>query len=69
MREILRELDNKLTEQDLNDIIEDIDVDDSGKIDFEDFKGLMLWTFFFFVLSYFFLLFLRSKEHQICLIN
>ncbi|XP_045135438.1 troponin C-like [Portunus trituberculatus] len=42
LKEILRELDNKLSETDLNDIIEEIDVDGKGKVDFEGFRELMI---------------------------
>ncbi|KAK8388759.1 hypothetical protein O3P69_020638 [Scylla paramamosain] len=42
LKEILRELDNKLSETDLNDIIEEIDEDGKGKVDFEGFRELMI---------------------------
>lgn len=42
LREILKELDNKLTDEDLDEIIADIDQEKSGKIDFEHFKALMI---------------------------
>ena len=42
LREILKELDNKITEKDMDEIIEDIDEDGKGKIDFANFKALML---------------------------
>merc|ERR1712130_1058829 len=34
LKEILRELDNKLTEDDINNIIEEVDEDGSGTLDF-----------------------------------
>lgn len=40
MKEILRELDNKLTETDLDGIIEEVDEDGSGTLDFDgEFTG------------------------------
>ena len=35
LKEILKELDNKLTEEDLNGIIEEVDEDGSGTLDFD----------------------------------
>lgn len=35
LKEILRELDSKLTETDLNGIIEEVDEDGSGTLDFD----------------------------------
>ncbi|KAK8728577.1 hypothetical protein OTU49_009023 [Cherax quadricarinatus] len=35
LREILRELDNRLTEEDLDNIIEEVDEDGSGTLDFD----------------------------------
>ena len=35
LREILRELDNKLTEEDIGNIIEEVDEDGSGTLDFD----------------------------------
>ncbi|XP_076068710.1 troponin C, isoallergen Bla g 6.0101-like [Oratosquilla oratoria] len=42
LREILKEIDNKLSDEDLDDIIEEIDEDGKGKVDFEGFKELMI---------------------------
>ncbi|XP_068247437.1 troponin C-like [Palaemon carinicauda] len=42
LREILRELDNNLSDTDLNDIIDEIDEDGKGKVDFEGFRELMI---------------------------
>ncbi|KAK4300027.1 hypothetical protein Pmani_027745 [Petrolisthes manimaculis] len=42
LKEILRELDNKLSESDLNEIIDEIDEDGKGKVDFEGFRELMI---------------------------
>ncbi|KAF2349385.1 EF-hand domain pair [Trinorchestia longiramus] len=40
LKEILKELDSRLSDQDIDEIIEDIHED--GKIDFTNFKRLML---------------------------
>ena len=41
LKEILRELDNKLTEDDLDSIIEEVDQDGSGTLDFDEFMEMM----------------------------
>merc|ERR1719158_97958 len=41
LKEILKELDNKLTEEDLNGIIEEVDEDGSGTLDFDEFMEMM----------------------------
>ena len=41
LKEILRELDNKLTEEDLDSIIEEVDEDGSGTLDFDEFMEMM----------------------------
>merc|ERR1712149_61771 len=41
LKEILRELDNKLTEDDINNIIEEVDEDGSGPLDFDEFMEMM----------------------------
>nr|P06707.1 RecName: Full=Troponin C, isotype alpha [Astacus leptodactylus] len=41
LREILKELDNRLTEDNLDEIIEEIDEDGSGTIDFMEFMKMM----------------------------
>ena len=41
LKEILRELDNKLTEEDLNNIIAEVDTDNSGTLDFDEFMEMM----------------------------
>ena len=41
LREILRELDNKLTEDDLSNIIEEVDEDGSGTLDVDEFMEMM----------------------------
>ncbi|KAB1725474.1 hypothetical protein FNE60_30090 [Klebsiella pneumoniae] len=41
LREILRELDDKLTEDELDEIIDEIDEDGSGTIDFDEFMEMM----------------------------
>ena len=35
LKEILRELDNKLTEEDLDNIVDEVDEDSSGTLDFD----------------------------------
>lgn len=35
LKDILKELDDKMTPQDLNEMIEEIDVDNSGTVDWE----------------------------------
>ena len=41
LKEILRELDNKLTDEDLDNIIEEVDEDNSGTLDFDEFMEMM----------------------------
>ncbi|XP_071521729.1 troponin C, isotype gamma [Panulirus ornatus] len=41
LKEILRELDNRLTEEDLDGIIEEVDEDGSGTLDFDEFMDMM----------------------------
>ncbi|CAB4054519.1 CALM [Lepeophtheirus salmonis] len=41
LREILRELDNKLTSDDIDGIIEEVDEDGSGTLDFDEFMEMM----------------------------
>merc|ERR1712002_957462 len=41
LKEILKELDNKLTEADLDGIIEEVDEDGSGTLDFDEFMEMM----------------------------
>jgi len=41
LRDILHELDDKLTPDDLDNIIEEIDEDGSGTIDFDEFMAMM----------------------------
>jgi len=41
LREILRELDDKMTEEDLKNVIEEIDTDGSGTVDFDEFMEVM----------------------------
>jgi len=41
LKEILREIDNKLTEADLDGIIEEVDEDGSGTLDFDEFMEMM----------------------------
>ncbi|KAJ8955277.1 hypothetical protein NQ318_000305 [Aromia moschata] len=42
LREILRELDDNLTEDDLDNMIDEIDTDGSGTVDWEEFKAVMI---------------------------
>ncbi|XP_066981492.1 troponin C, isotype gamma-like [Macrobrachium rosenbergii] len=41
LREILSELDNRLTPEDLDGIIEEVDEDGSGTLDFDEFMEMM----------------------------
>ncbi|KAE8747958.1 hypothetical protein FOCC_FOCC005348 [Frankliniella occidentalis] len=41
LKEILRELDDQLTEQELNMMIDEIDSDGSGTVDFDEFMEMM----------------------------
>merc|ERR1739842_213502 len=41
LKEILREIDNKLSETDLDGIIEEVDEDGSGTLDFDEFMEMM----------------------------
>jgi len=42
LKEILREIDSTLTEEDLDNIIEEVDDDASGTLDFDEFVGMMM---------------------------
>ncbi|CAH1154111.1 unnamed protein product [Phaedon cochleariae] len=42
LREILKELDEHLTEDDLDNMIDEIDTDGSGTVDWEEFKAVMI---------------------------
>lgn len=42
LKEILREIDSELTEDDLDQIIEEVDEDGSGTLDFDEFQGMMM---------------------------
>merc|ERR1712223_97440 len=42
LKEILREIDTTLTEDDLDNIIEEVDEDGSGTLDFDDFQEMMM---------------------------
>lgn len=46
LREILRELDDQLTEQELDGIVAEIDTDHSGTVDFDGRSGPYRWFFF-----------------------
>lgn len=41
LKEILKELDSKLTNDDLENIIEEVDEDGSGTLDFDEFMAMM----------------------------
>merc|ERR1711899_705441 len=41
LKEILKELDNKLSDDDLENIIEEVDEDGSGTLDFDEFMAMM----------------------------
>jgi Ca2+-binding EF-hand superfamily protein len=49
LREILRELDDQLTNEELDIMIEEIDSDGSGTVDFD---GTFLISFFFEIVKY-----------------
>merc|ERR1719334_3032928 len=42
LKEILREIDTTLTEEDLDHIIEEVDEDGSGTMDFDEFVEMMM---------------------------
>ena len=42
LKEILREIDSTLTEDDLESIIEEVDEDGSGTLDFAEFQEMMM---------------------------
>ena len=42
LKEILREIDTTLTEDDLDNIIEEVDEDGSGTLDFDEFQEMMI---------------------------
>ena len=42
LKEILREIDATLTEEDLVGIIEEVDEDGSGTLDFDEFQEMMM---------------------------
>lgn len=42
LKEILREIDSTLTEGDLDNIIEEVDDDASGTLDFDEFQAMMM---------------------------
>merc|ERR1712080_798276 len=41
LKDILREIDNTLTEEDLEHIVEEVDEDGSGTMDFDEFQEMM----------------------------
>merc|ERR1712025_1068380 len=42
LKEILREIDSTLTEEDLEGIVEEVDEDGSGTMDFDEFQEMMM---------------------------
>merc|ERR1719195_749476 len=42
LKEILREIDATLTEDDLDNIVEEVDEDGSGTLDFDEFQEMMM---------------------------
>merc|ERR1719400_162916 len=42
LKEILREIDSTLTEEDLDGIVEEVDEDGSGTMDFDEFQEMMM---------------------------
>merc|ERR1712050_302456 len=41
LKEILRELDNRLSEEDIEGIVDEVDEDGSGTLDFDEFMEMM----------------------------
>ena len=41
LKEILREIDTDLTEEELEDIVAEVDEDNSGTVDFSEFMNMM----------------------------
>ena len=41
LKEILREIDTELTEYELDEIVEEVDEDGSGTVDFDEFMDMM----------------------------
>jgi len=41
LKDILRELDNRLSEEDIKGIVEEVDEDGSGTLDFDEFQEMM----------------------------
>jgi Ca2+-binding EF-hand superfamily protein len=42
LKDILREIDSTLTEDDLDHIVEEVDEDGSGTMDFDEFQEMMM---------------------------
>merc|ERR1712106_536886 len=42
LKEILREIDSTLSEEDLDGIVEEVDEDGSGTMDFDEFQEMMM---------------------------
>ena len=62
LKEILREIDNKLTEEDLDGIIEEVDEDGSGTLDF-DGEGKIIDKIFNHFISEFMEMMSGQKPH------
>ena len=41
LKEILREIDTDLTEAELDEVVEEVDEDGSGTVDFDEFMAMM----------------------------
>ena len=41
LKEILREIDSTLTEYNLDEIVDEVDADGSGTVDFDEFMAMM----------------------------
>ena len=52
LKEILREIDSTLTENDLDNIIEEVDEDGSGTMDFDEFQEMMMGWWWKYVNKY-----------------
>ena len=69
LKDILREIDNTLTEDDLDHIIEEVDEDGSGTMDFDEFQEMMMgWNsskgtqFTFWCITTIFCIYMTDEE-------
>ena len=52
LKEILREIDSELTEDDLDNIIEEVDEDGSGTLDFDGKIDILVYSISYTVINY-----------------